>query len=168
MLNVSPLLIHLLRLWSTAGGWTAQIDFTPSSFVLSLCIRSAFCSLTQWEHSGRSRLSDYFRDISDCISCQNFCRSRHFIWNSLLSQIMLYRIVLPYFPLLFSARQLVQLYALRIVGSQDIDGCKYDCVSKYPEWGSLGTSQLSRRTCVRINGACNRTTTISIQILIWS
>jgi hypothetical protein len=100
LLNVSALLKHQQRLWSTAGRWTAQIDCTPSSFVYSLCIRSSFLSLTQWEHSGRSCWSDCIRDISDCVVCHNLCRLRHFIWNSLLSQIMLNRIVLPYTPLL--------------------------------------------------------------------
>jgi hypothetical protein len=101
LLNVSPLLIHLLRLWSTAGSWTAQIDCTQSSVVFSLCIRSAIYSLTQWEHSERSCWCDCIRDITDCVFCRNFCRLRHFMWNSLLSQIMLNRIVLPFSPLLF-------------------------------------------------------------------
>lgn len=101
LLNVSPLLKHLQRLWSTAGRWTAHIDCTSSSFVYSLCIRSACYSLTQLEHSGRSCWSDCIRDISDCVVCHNFSRLRHLMWNSLLSQIMLNRIVLPYTPLLF-------------------------------------------------------------------
>jgi len=104
-LNVSHLLIHLQRLWNTAGRWRALIDCTPSSFVYSLCIRSAFYSLTQWEHSGMSCCSDCIRDISDSVFCHNFCRLRHFIQNSLLSQIMLNRIVLPYTLLLFFHRE---------------------------------------------------------------
>jgi hypothetical protein len=40
-------------------------------------------------------------NITDYVFCYNFCRLRHFMWNSLLSQIMLNQIVLPFSPLLF-------------------------------------------------------------------